>query len=80
MRSSSPIPIRSPIPQRDHRLAQAMLHRLATSEVGGQGEGRDELREPDGPPVDRAGHRTRLILMIGPVNIDGDASTRECLP
>jgi hypothetical protein len=52
--------------QGDHRLAQAVLHRLATTEIGGEGKGRHELREPDTAPVATTGHRGSLDLIIPP--------------
>ena len=51
-------------PQRDHRLAQAVLHRLATTQIGGQRERRHELREPESPRGVTAGHCASLELII----------------
>jgi hypothetical protein len=38
-------------PQRQHRLADAMRHRLAETEIGGVRQGRHQLRDPDALPL-----------------------------
>jgi hypothetical protein len=49
-------------PQRDNRLAQAVLHRLAAAKVSGQGQRRHELCEPYAPPIHDCRHRPSLDL------------------
>ena len=49
-------------PQRDNRLAQAVLHRLAAAKVSGQGQRRHELCELYAPPIRDCRHRPSLDL------------------